>query len=438
MEFLKRANSSAEEFSTKAREAAESILKDIKERGETAVYEIARNFDKWEGEFILSPEKKKKLIDSVPESVKADIRFAHKQIVAFAKAQRNSITDFEIVTPAGTRAGQRVIPMDVAGCYIPGGRFAHTCSALMSIATAKVAGVPFVVAATPPRGDSIDASVAYAMDLAGADVILEMGGVQAVATMAYGLFTGKKANIITGPGNAYVAEAKAILAGEGVCGIDLFAGPSEIAILADKNADPMTVAIDLISQAEHGTNSPAWLFTDSRELGEKVLEIMPKLMNDMPDPATPIASWDLYGEVILCDSREEMVEVSDSYAPEHLEVLCDNPDWWLDNLKSYGSLFMGEFSTVTHGDKCSGPNHILPTKKAGHFTGGLNVHKYLKILTYQDPLDEAASCKVSEYASRLSRVEGMEGHARACDWRLTKYNPGKKFDFNVYQHPIYK
>jgi len=200
----------------------------------------------------------------------------------------------------------------------------------------------------------------------------------------------------------------------------------------------MTVAIDLLSQGEHGTNSPVWLFTDSRELGEKVLEIMPKLIADMPDPATPAKSWEEYGEIILCENREEIVTVSDQYAPEHLEVLVDDPQWWLDNLSSYGSLFMSEFSTVTHGDKCAGPNHILPTKKAAHFSGGLNVHKYLKILTYQEPADEKTSSLISEYASRLSRVEGMEGHARACDWRLTKYNPGKNWDFNVYQHPHYK
>jgi sulfopropanediol 3-dehydrogenase len=438
MEFLKKASTSAEQNSSEARKIVEGILADIRANGEDAVRVIAKKFDKWDQEFVLSPEKKSRLIASVPEKTKQDIQFAYEQITAFAKAQRDSIKDFEMVTPAGVRAGQRVIPMDVAGCYVPGGRFAHTCSALMSIATAKVAGVPFVIAATPPRGDSIDASVCYAMELAGADIILEMGGVQAVATMAYGLFTGKRANILAGPGNAYVAEAKAILAAEGLCGIDLFAGPSEIAVIADKNADPMTVAIDLLSQGEHGTNSPVWLFTDSRELGQKVLEIMPKLIADMPDPATPAKSWDEYGEIILCENREEIVSVSDKYAPEHLEVLVDDPEWWLDNLSSYGSLFMSEFSTVTHGDKCAGPNHILPTKKAAHFSGGLNVHKYLKILTYQEPADESTSCLVSEYASRLSRVEGMEGHARACDWRLTKYNPGKTWDFKVYQHPHYE
>ncbi len=437
MEYIKKASSSAEENSSAARKIVQEILADIRANGEEAVRKIAKKFDNWDQDFVLTDEKKAKLIASVPEDQKKDIRFAYEQITAFAQAQRDSIKDFEMTTPAGVRTGQKVIPMDVAGCYIPGGRFAHTCSALMSIATAKVAGVPFVVAATPPRGDSIDASVAYAMDLAGADIILEMGGVQAIACMAYGIFTDKPANILAGPGNAFVAEAKAILAGEGVCGIDLFAGPSEIAVIADDKADPMTVAIDLLSQGEHGTNSPVWLFTESRALCDKVMEIMPKLIADMPDPATPTTSWDEYGEIILCDSPEEVVEISDKYAPEHLEVLVDNPEWWLENLKSYGSLFMGEGSTVTQGDKCAGPNHVLPTKKAGHFSGGLNVHKFLKVLTFQEPGDEATSCLVSEYASRLSRIEGMEGHARACDWRLTKYNPGKKWDFEVYEHPKY-
>ena len=437
MEYLKKATNSAEQNSSEARKIVEGILADIRTNGEDAVRAIAKKFDKWDQEFVLTPEKKARLIASVPEEVKRDIRFAYDQITAFARAQRESIHDFEMITPAGVRAGQKVVPMDVAGCYIPGGRFAHTCSALMSIATAKVAGVPFVIAATPPRGDSIDPSVCYAIDLAGADIILEMGGVQAIATMAYGLFTGKRANIIAGPGNAFVAEAKACLAGEGVCGIDLFAGPSEIAVIADSTADPMTVAIDLLSQGEHGLNSPVWLFTESRALGEKVLEIMPKLIADMPDPATPAKSWAEYGEVILCESREEVAAVSDHYAPEHLEVQSEDLEWWLANLRSYGSLFMGEFSTVTHGDKCSGPNHILPTKKAAHFSGGLNVHKYLKILTYQEPTSKEVCSLISEYASRLSRVEGMEGHARACDWRLTKFNPDKAWDFKVYRHPQY-
>ena len=436
MEYIKKATKSTEEDSSDAREIVRGLLTDIKQRGEAAVREIAKKFDKWEGDFVLSEEKKQRLIASVPQSVKDDIKFAYEQVYAFAKLQRESINEFETVSSAGVRVGQRVVPMDVAGCYIPGGRFAHTCSAIMSVATAKAAGVPFIIAASPPRGDSIDPSVCYAMDLAGADVILEMGGVQAIASMAYGLFTGKPANILVGPGNAFVAEAKSMLCGEGVCGIDLFAGPSEIAVIADKSADPMTVAIDLLSQGEHGYNSPVWLFTDSRELGEKVLEIMPKLIADMPNPEVPATSWAEYGEIILCKDRAEVAAVSDQYAPEHLEVQAEDLDWWLCNLRSYGSLFVGEESTVTHGDKCSGPNHILPTKKSAHYSGGLNVHKFLKILTYQEPHKDA--CKnLNGAASRLSRVEGMEGHARACDWRLTKNFPDTKWDFHVYQHPKY-
>lgn len=436
MEYLKKASKSAEQNSSEAREIVRGLLADIEAGGEIAVKEIAAKFDKWEGDFILSEEKKQRLIASVPQRVKDDIKFAYEQVYHFATLQRQSIRDFETVTPAGVRLGQRVVPMDVAGCYVPGGRFAHTCSAIMSVATAKAAGVPFVIVASPPRGDSIDASVCYAMDLAGSDVILEMGGVQAIATMAFGLFTGKRANILVGPGNAFVAEAKAMLCGEGVCGIDLFAGPSEIGIIADRTADPMTVAIDLLSQGEHGFNSPVWLFTDSRELGERVLEIMPKLIADMPNPNVPATSWEEYGEIILCSDKKELVSVSDHYAPEHLEVQAENLDWWLQHLGSYGSLFMGSYSTVTHGDKCSGPNHILPTKKSAHYSGGLNVHKFLKILTYQEPTLEGCRT-ISAVASRLSRVEGMEGHARACDWRLTHFFPKEEWDFPVYRHPHY-
>ncbi len=437
MRYIKKAMKSAESNSQDARKVVERMLEEIREGREDKVKELAKKFDNWDQEFILTEEKKKELIAQVPDHVKRDLEFAHKQVSGFAKAQRDSIKEFNFEATKGIILGQKIIPMAVAGCYVPGGRFAHACSAIMSIATAKAAGVPFVVAATPPRGSHIDPATCYAMHISGADVILEMGGIQSVAAMAYGLFTGKKANIIAGPGNAFVAEAKALLAGEGVCGIDLFAGPSEIAILADAQADPMTVAIDLLSQGEHGVNSPVWLFTDSEALAERVLEIMPKLIADMPDPATPQKSWDDYAEIIVCDSREEMVEISDRYAPEHLEVLCEDTDWWLNHLTSYGSLFMGEFSTVTHGDKCAGPNHILPTKKAAHFSGGLNVHKYLKICTYQQPASMEASCLISGYASRLSRVEGMEGHARACDWRLTKYQPEKNWDFKVYRHPAY-
>lgn len=436
MEFLKKASNSAEENSQEARELVVKILADIKAGGEEAVRELARKFDKWEGDFILSEEKKQKLIASVPESVKRDIEFAHKQVSTFATAQRASISDFEMEVTPGVKLAQKIIPMGVAGCYVPGGRFAHACSAIMSIATAKAAGVPFVVAATPPRGDSIDPAVCYAMERSGADIILEMGGVQAIATMAYGLFTNKPANIIVGPGNAFVAEAKALLCGTGVCGIDVFAGPTESGVIADASADPMTIAIDLVSQAEHGYNSPVWLFTTSREVGEEVARLVPLLCADMPDPAVPATAWKEYGEIIYCETREECARMSDLYAPEHIQVIAEDLDWWKENLRSYGSMFLGEGSTVPHGDKCSGTNHILPTKKAGYFSGGLNAHKFLKIYTTQH-ISKEANKIISPAASRLSRVEGMEGHARACDWRLTKYFPETEWDFHVYKHPKY-
>lgn len=436
MEYIKKAQKTAESDSEKIRGIVQGILSNIEKNGEKAVIELAKKFDDWEGEFILSQEKKQRLIDSVPEDVKQDIRFAHEQVFGFAKAQKDSLSEFERETIPGVRLGQRIIPMEVAGCYVPGGRFAHACSALMSVATAKAAGVKTIIACSPPRGNSIDPALAYALDVAGADIIIELGGVQAIATMAFGLFTGKPANILAGPGNAYVAEAKSILSSAGKCTIDVFAGPTESAIIADSTADYMTVAVDLVSQAEHGYDSPVWLFTDSRALGEKVLEVMPKIIADMPNPDVPASSWKDYGEIILCKDREELCRVNDAYAAEHVQVMALDLDWWVKNLKSYGSLFLGEGSTVPHGDKCSGTNHILPTKKAGHYSGGLNVLKFLKIYTYQE-ISKDANKTISGAASRLSRVEGMEGHARACDWRLRKYFPEQDWNFKVYKQKKY-
>ena len=433
MEFLKKATRSAEADSGEIRNTVEDMLRSIQAGGEARVKELAKQFDGWEGEFVLSEEKKQRLIASVPESVKRDIQFAHKQVFTFAKAQRDSLHDFVTEITPGVLLGQRIIPVKVAGCYVPGGRFAHACSALMSVGTAKAAGVPFVIAASPPRGVSIDAAVCYAMDLAGADIILELGGVQAIAVMAYGLFTGKCANLLAGPGNAYVAEAKAILAGSGQCGIDVFAGPTESGIIADKTADPMTVAIDLVSQAEHGVNSPVWLFTSDKALGEKVLQLMPELCAKMPNPDVPAAAWRDYGEVLLCKDNEELAHWSDIYAPEHIQVMTEDLNWFRDRLTSYGSMFLGEGSTVPQGDKCSGTNHILPTKKAGYYSGGLNALKFLKVCTFQQ-ISVEANKEIGPVASRLSRVEGMEGHARACDWRLEKFFPDQSWDFPVYHH----
>ncbi|WP_208598980.1 histidinol dehydrogenase [Desulfonatronum thioautotrophicum] len=434
IEYIKKARKTAEDNSVGIRNMVALWLEDIRTRGEAAVLEMAATFDGWSGEVVLQEDKKQRLIASVPEQVKADIRFTHAQVLAFALRQRASIRDFEDSSSPGVRLGQRVVPVEVAGCYVPGGRFAHACSAIMGVATAKAAGVPFVVACSPPRGDNIDPVVAFAMDLAGADVILELGGVQGVAAMAYGIFTDRPANILVGPGNAYVAEAKALLAGSGACGIDVYAGPTESAIIADQGADPMTIAIDLVSQAEHGPDSPVWLFTDSRDLAEKVLALMPRVIAKMPDPDVPQAAWADYGEIVLCADRDELCRVCDAYAPEHVQVMAADLDWWLGNLRSYGSLFLGEGSTVAHGDKCSGTNHILPTKRAALHSGGLSVHKFLKIQTYQE-IDTPANKRFSAVASRLSRVEGMEGHARSCDWRLRKYFPNENWGFHVFNQP---
>lgn len=412
----------------------QDMLQDIRSRGEDAVRMYAEKFDNWSGDFVISEEKLATLIESVPQSVKDDIDFAHRQIRRFAEAQRDSLTSFEIETEPGVVLGQRVLPIDAAGCYVPGGRYAHAASALMSVATAKAAGVKHITACSPPRGDSINPAVAYAMHVAGADRILEMGGVHAVASMAFGLFGGREADILVGPGNAFVAEAKRLLFGQ--VGIDVFAGPTESAVIADHTADPMTIAVDLVSQAEHGPNSPVWLFTTSEEVARRVIELVPLVGNDMPNAEVIHAAWRDYGEVILCDTREEVVQVSDQYACEHLQVLCEDLEWWKQNLSNYGSLFLGEGSTVTHGDKCSGTNHILPTKRAGRYSGGLNVHKFMKVLTTQQ-LSVEANLKFSAIGSRISRTEGMEGHARACDWRLTKYFPEQDWDFPVYAQKRY-
>lgn len=434
VEYLKKALKTAQSDESRVRETVAGLLDDIQKRGEAAVSELAAKFDNWTEDVILSEEKKKELIATVPQAVKDDFKFAYEQVNNFAVKQRESIKEFETEIYPGLTLGQRLVPVQCAGCYIPGGRFAHAASSIMSAATAKAAGVPFVVACSPPRGESISPAVAYALSLAQADVILCLGGIQAIGAMAFGLFTGKPADIIVGPGNAYVAEAKRMLFGQ--VGIDVFAGPTESMVIADKTADPMLVGIDLVSQAEHGYDSPVWLVTDSRELALKVLEIMPKIINDLPNPEVASASWREYGEVLLCRDRNEMAAVNDEYAPEHVQVMADDLDWWTQNLKNYGSLFLGEECTVSYGDKTSGTNHILPTKKAARYSGGLSVGKFIKTLTYQKITREACR-KVAAVASRISRIEGMEGHARAADIRLKKYFPDEEFDFEVYRQKGY-
>jgi sulfopropanediol 3-dehydrogenase len=426
--YLKRAAKTPETETQTAQQVVSEMLATIRSGGEKAVRDYAASLDRWTGEIVVTPDEVERRARGVPDGVKRDIEFATGQVRRFALAQRESVREFSMQVHPGLTAGQRLIPVNVAGCYVPTGRYAHIASAYMSIATAKAAGVPTVIAcSTPYKGEGIHPHVLYAMKVAGADVIMTLGGVQAVASMAYGLFTGKPADIIVGPGNKFVAEAKRMLFGS--VGIDVFAGPSEVAVIADDSADPLIVASDLVGQAEHGHESPAWLFTTSRPLAEQVMELVPKLIAKLPPTACDAAgaAWRDYGEVVLCDTREEIVPVSDKYASEHLEVHARELDWWLANLTCYGSLFLGEETTVAFGDKASGPNHILPTKGAARYSGGLSVHKFIKTVTWQRMTREA-NRQVAQVTARISRLEGMEAHARTADDRLEKYFPKEPFD----------
>lgn len=426
--YLKKASKTPETESGEARRVASEMLAEIQRRGEVAVREYARKLDRWEGDIVVTPAEVERITRQVPEGVKRDIEFAAGRVRRFAEAQRASVQEFSVELEPGLVAGQRLVPVNVCGCYVPTGRYAHIASAYMGIATAKAAGVPTVIAcSTPFQGAGIHPQVLYAMKVAGADIIMTLGGVQAMATLAYGLFTGQPADLIVGPGNKYVAEAKRLLFGR--VGIDVFAGPSEIAVIADHTADPLIVASDLVGQAEHGHESPAWLITTSKELAEKVMQLVPEMIERLPEPARTAAgsAWRDYGEVQLCETREEAAQASDRYAPEHLEVQAADLDWWLARLTCYGSLFLGEETTVAFGDKASGPNHILPTMGAARYSGGLSVHKFLKTLTWQRMTRESTR-DVAQVTARISRLEGMEAHARTADDRLKKYFPEETFD----------
>jgi sulfopropanediol 3-dehydrogenase len=428
IEYLKRAAKTPETETGHARQVAGDMLADIEARGEAAVRDYAAKLDNWRGEIVVTSADIERRTRDIPSSVKRDIEFATGQVRKFALAQCDSIREFATELQPGLFAGQRLVPVDVAGCYVPTGRYAHIASAYMSIATAKAAGVPTVVAcSTPYQGQGIHPHVLYAMKVAGADVMMTLGGVQAIAALAFGLFTGKPADIVVGPGNKFVAEAKRMLFGK--VGIDVFAGPSEVAVIADDSADAAIVASDLVGQAEHGHESPAWLFTTSHALAEDVMRRVPPLIDALPPTARDAAgaAWRDYGEVIVCASREDAAAVSDRHAPEHLEVHARDLDWWLARLTCYGSLFLGEETTVAFGDKASGPNHILPTKGAARYSGGLSVHKFMKTLTWQR-MDRAASRQIAQVSARISRLEGMEAHARTADDRLAKYFPDETFD----------
>jgi sulfopropanediol 3-dehydrogenase len=418
-EYLKRASKNAHSGEHDVRDTVEKMLQEIRKGGESVVQHYARELDQWTGDIALSDEARQAASDALPESLKDEIRFAHGNIKRFAEAQLKTVQNCEVEVIPGLSAGQRQIPVAAAGCYVPGGRYSHIASAIMTITTAKVAGVSQVVACSPPRpGVGIPPAIIFTMDLCGVDNILNLGGVQGVAAMANGLF-GK-----------FVAEAKRMLYGE--FGIDMFAGPTDSLVIADAQADPDFVAWDLVGQAEHGVNSPVWLLTTDRALAEKVMALVPEKINSLPNlnAQSAAAAWRDYAEVVVCSNREEVAALSDQYAPEHLHVQAQDLDWWLNTLTTYGSLFLGEETTVAFGDKCAGPNHVLPTSGAARYSGGLSVHKFMKTVTWQRATQQA-SRRIAQTTARVSRLEGMEGHARTADIRLAKYFPEESFMLEV-------
>lgn len=428
MDYLKQATKTPTTGEDDAHERVQNMLREIELGREAKALEYANTLDGWTGDVIVTPAEIEAARESLPQRMKDDIQFAYDQVRTFAQAQRESLGEFEQELHPGVFAGQKLIPVNTAGCYVPGGRYAHIASALMSVTTARVAGVQQVIACSPTgRTGGVHPAILYTANLAGADTILALGGVQGIAALAFGLFTGHAADILVGPGNRYVAEAKRILFGR--VGIDLFAGPTEIAIIADDSADPEIVASDLVGQAEHGPDSPAWLITTSAELGKAVIDRVPFYVERLAEPNRGAAhsAWNDYGEVVLAADREEAARLSDGYAPEHLEVHAEDLDWWLGRLTNYGSLFLGEETNVTYGDKSSGPNHILPTKGAARYTGGLSVAKFIKTVTYQR-MSREANRMVGQVSARISRAEGMEGHAYAGDDRLAKYYPDECFE----------
>jgi sulfopropanediol 3-dehydrogenase len=420
--YIKKANKTASSDEVETRQKVQEVLNEIESKRDEGIKEISRKFDKYEGDVIISQEKIKEVIKSLDQKVKDDVQFSYDRVRSFAEHQLKHLNnDFEVELSPGLFAGQKLIPVNSVGCYVPGGRYNNIASAIMSITTAKVAGVKNVIAASPPKDENgANPIIIYTANLCGADVIMNCGGIGAIGAFAYGCFGNPEVDMIVGPGNQYVAEAKRILYGK--VGIDLFAGPTEIGIIADHTADKEMIAVDLVGQAEHGPNSPAWLYTTDKSLCEFVIKRVPELITELPETSrnNADAAWRDYGEVVLCDTNEELCKVSDEYAPEHLEVQAENLDWWLEKLKNYGSLFLGEETTVAYGDKCSGTNHILPTKGAAKYTGGLFVGKFIKTVTFQRMTKESNK-EVGAAAARISRLEGMEAHARTGDARLRKY-----------------
>ncbi|MCO1653703.1 histidinol dehydrogenase [Pseudonocardia humida] len=408
-------------------ERVRAIIADVRARGDAAVREYSARFDGWEPErFRLSPERVEELVAGLPAQVVEDIRFVQDQVRSFAGVQRESLRDVEVETLPGVVLGHRHVPVAAAGAYVPGGRYPLTASAHMTIVTAKAAGVDRVVACTPPIRGEVPAATVAAMHLAGADEIHLLGGVQAVAAMALGTESVAAVDLIAGPGNAYVAEAKRQLFGE--VGIDLFAGPTEILVVADDTADPLTTAVDLLSQAEHGPDSPAVLVTTSESLGREVLALVERLLPGMPTNDMAGPAWRDHGRIVVCADEDEMWRVADDLASEHVQVFTAEPRRALERMRNYGALFLGEGTCVSYGDKVIGTNHVLPTLGAARYTGGLWVGKYLKTVTYQEVRDPVSSASLGRVCGRASRVELFEGHARSGDLRAWRHG-GDRFDW---------
>ncbi len=408
------------EANREVRETVERILADVEASGDIAVRELSEKFDGWAPkEFFLSPAEIRAAIAKVPARDLEDIAFAQKQVRGFAQVQRESLRDVEVETLPGIILGHKHIPVNAAGCYVPGGRYPMVASAHMSVVTAKVAGVPRVIASAPPHRGGPHPAIVAAMSMGGADEILVLGGVQAVAAMALGTESIKPVDMLVGPGNAYVAEAKRQLFGR--VGIDLFAGPTETLLIADETVDAEICATDLLGQAEHGPTSPAILITNSEKLARETMNEVERLLRLLPTAGVARTAWSDYGEVIVCDSYDEMLVEAGRVASEHVQVMTVRDDWFRDNMTNYGALFLGTRTNVAYGDKVIGTNHTLPTKKAARYTGGLWVGKFLKTCTWQKVLTDEASAKIGEYCSRLCILEGFIGHAEQANVRVRRY-----------------